>query len=74
MATAGSLNSGPTLCLLARYLLITPRIRSVREGNIFSLVYLSVCLSNLGGGGDSHVIFFHDALGHSITVYKRIMG
>ena len=31
--------------------IITARIRSVREGNVFSRVCLSVSLSNLVGGG-----------------------
>ena len=39
--------------------IITARIRSVRECNVFTHVCLSVC-STLGGG--SHVTFSHDAL------------
>ena len=54
--------------------IFTARTRSVREGNVFSRVCLLVCLSNSGGGGGSHVNFAHDALGHSIAVYKSIMG
>ena len=42
----------------------------VREGNVFTRVCLSIC-STPGG---SHVNFAHDALGHSIEIYKSIMG
>ena len=44
----------------------------MREGNVFTR--LSVSLLNSGGGGASHVHFADDALGHSIAVYKSIMG
>ena len=44
----------------------------VREGNVFTHVCQSVCPTLWGGG--SHVNFAHDALGHSIVVYKSIMG
>ena len=51
------------------FIFITAR-HIVREGNVFTCVCLSICPT----GGRSHVNFAHDALGHSIVVYKSIMG
>ena len=53
---------------MQKVFLLPRRIRSVREGNVFTCF---VCQSVKLGG--SHVNFAHDALGCSIAVYKSII-
>ena len=54
---------------------VTAHIHSLWEDNVFTHVCLSVSQSvQLYLRGGSHVNFAHDAVGHSIALYKSIMG